>query len=79
MTKGRTMNAKIRDVFVLIGLLAFCLPFQASAYIDLGTGSYFLQIAIAGLLGFLFTLKMFFKRITRFFHGIITKKKDEEI
>jgi hypothetical protein len=40
----------------------------AHAYIDPGTGSYILQIVIAGLVGAAFTLKLFWKRIQLFFH-----------
>jgi len=36
---------------------------DAYAYLDPGTGSYFLQILIAGLLGALFLIKGFWKNI----------------
>jgi len=35
----------------------------AYAYIDPSTGSYILQLVLAGLLGALFTLKIFWKKI----------------
>ena len=35
----------------------------AHAYIDPSTGSYILQLVLAGLLGALFTLKIFWKKI----------------
>lgn len=40
-----------------------CFPIPAQAYMDPGTGSYLLQILLAGLLGAGFTIKMFWRRI----------------
>ena len=36
----------------------------AHAYLDPGTGSYALQVAIAGVFGALFSVKMFWSQIT---------------
>lgn len=47
---------------------------RAHAYIDPGTGSYILQIVIAGLVGAAFTLKLFWKRIQLFIGHNISKK-----
>jgi hypothetical protein len=49
----------------------------ARAYIDPGTGSYMLQIAIAFLVGALFSLKVFWKRIVAFLRGNSSKKKKD--
>ena len=54
---------------ILIILLLFAFPSISSAYIDPGTGSYIIQIVIAGALGSLFTIKLFYKKIKRFFRG----------
>ncbi len=48
---------------VLVGLLFFILTDHAHAYIDPGTGSYVLQLIIAGLLGAAFAVKIYWKRI----------------
>lgn len=48
----------------------------ASGYIDPGTGSYVLQIAIAFLVGLAFTLKVFWKRISAFFRKTFSGKKN---
>lgn len=45
----------------------------AHAYIDPSTGSYVLQIILAGILGTLFTLKLFWKRIRMALSRLITK------
>jgi len=39
------------------------------AYIDPGTGSYLLQLALAGLLGAGYTLRRFWSRIASFFRS----------
>jgi hypothetical protein len=52
------------------------------AYIDPGTGSYFLQILIASLLGVAFAAKVFWKNIKAFFSNLFSKgskgKPDDE-
>jgi hypothetical protein len=45
------------------------LPDTASAYIDPGTGSYVVQLLLAGLLGALFALKVFWRRVVGFLRG----------
>ncbi len=44
------------------------------AYIDPGTGSYLLQILLAGALGGALAIKIFWKRIKIFFAGLFGKK-----
>ncbi|HEU4365757.1 MAG TPA: hypothetical protein VFT13_09880 [Candidatus Krumholzibacteria bacterium] len=46
---------------------------DAHAYLDPGTGSYILQMVIAGLLGAAFALKLFWYRIKRFFAGVFSR------
>jgi hypothetical protein len=48
-------------------LASLLLVREAHAYLDPGTGSYILQILIAGLFGALFMLKMFWGSIVGFF------------
>ncbi len=48
------------------------------AYLDPGTGSYLLQLLVAGLLGGLFLLKTYWGRITTFAKGIFSKSNDED-
>lgn len=49
---------------------------RAYAYIDPGTGSYFLQIVIAGVVGAAFTLKLFWRRLRLFMSNAVSKRKD---
>ena len=44
------------------------------AYIDPGAGSYFFQIMIAGFLGALYGLKVFWTRVRAFFQRVFPKK-----
>jgi hypothetical protein len=44
-----------------------CFPLPAQAYMDPGTGSYLLQILLAGFLGAGFAVRMFWGRIKTLF------------
>lgn len=63
--------------FLMLTLvLVFVQP--ANAYLDPGTGSYIIQIAIATFAGAVFALKMFWNNIKTFFMSIFSKKSDKE-
>ncbi|MCU0244749.1 MAG: hypothetical protein MUE80_08515 [Acidobacteria bacterium] len=47
----------------------------ASAYIDPGTGSYVLQVAVAVLVGLAFSIKVFWKKISAFVRKAFSGKK----
>jgi hypothetical protein len=61
----------------MVGLLPFVagfailllIPREASAYLDPGTGSYMLQLALAGLFASMVTLKLYWQRIKDWFRG----------
>lgn len=59
------------------GLVLGCglLTGTAGAYIDPGTGSYVLQVAIAFLIGAAFSVKIFWKRISAFLRKTFSGKK----
>lgn len=70
-----------RSHFVLYSslLAALAVPLccdKAYAYIDPGTGSYILQIVIAGAVGAAFTLKLFWRRLRLLISRVISKRKD---
>ncbi|HXV13318.1 MAG TPA: hypothetical protein VEC56_03845 [Candidatus Krumholzibacteria bacterium] len=56
-----------------VGVAALLVPHDAHAYLDPGTGSYVLQMIIAGLLGAAFAIKMSWVRIKRFITGLFTR------
>jgi hypothetical protein len=47
----------------LLSLGLFLLPLRAYGYIDLGSGSYIIQLVIAGFVGLTFSLKIYWKKI----------------
>jgi hypothetical protein len=61
--------ALVTVLFVTVGLMA-----HAAAYIDLGTGSYLLQVIVAGLFGMIFSAKGLWARV----RGTLGKTRDEK-
>lgn len=51
---------------------------EAHAYLDPGSGSYLLQIVIAGLVGGLFTVKTFWLQIKTFFTNLFSRKQKKD-
>jgi hypothetical protein len=45
----------------------FLLPLCGYGYIDLGSGSYIIQLLIAGFVGFSLSVRIFWKKIKRVF------------
>ena len=65
------------SIFVVLSIL--CAPSKAYAYIDPGTGSMILQSLIAGLMGVLFTIKIYWTRIKNFLFRLkIDQKKNPD-
>lgn len=52
---------------LLLAVLLLATPTQLPAYVDPGSGSFFLQMLIAGLLGASMTVKTFWKQIKSYF------------
>ena len=66
-----------QSIFLLFFIFIFLFfPPNAFAYLDLYTGSYFFQIIMGGLLGFLFAIKIYSKRIKAFFIQKLSKKEN---
>lgn len=55
-------------------LLSLTLPDNVYGYLDPGTGSYFLQLMLAALLGSLYVIKVYWKKIRSFFKNIFSKR-----
>ncbi len=47
------------------------------AYLDPGSGSYLLQLLIAGLVGSLFVIRASWDRIKNFFRGLVSRRDDD--
>ncbi len=65
----------LRAAVMLSAIAVLLLPGVAAAYIDPGTGSYILQMVLGGLLGGLFAIKVYWKKITAFFRKKSLEKK----
>jgi hypothetical protein len=57
----------------ILGILA-----RPASYLDPGSGSYLLQLLIAGALGAAFAVRLYWKRIKGFFSGFFNKSTDED-
>ena len=51
---------------------------KPARYLDPGSGSYLLQLLIAGALGALFALRLYWNRVREFISKIIRRKPDDE-
>ena len=56
------MNSMFRPAVCLV-LVLFLLPVCGYCYIDLGSGSYLIQLLIAGFVGFSLSIRIFWKKI----------------
>jgi len=56
----------IEKKIFLCGIFCFFFPATCSAYIDPGTGSFIIQLLIAGFLGALYALKVFWRQVLGF-------------
>jgi hypothetical protein len=70
------MNRGARLAFAAV-LLAVPLLNTASAYLDPGTGSFVLQLLIGGLMGALFALGLFWRRVRAFLGRIFSAHKKD--
>lgn len=49
------------------------------AYLDPGTGSYLFQLLIAGLVGLLFAVKVYWRRIKSLVTGLLSRGKEMDM
>ncbi len=54
----------LSSIIILVSFLLI-LPHTAYAYLDLGSGSYFVQIIIATIVGVIFAVRYQFKRLSK--------------
>ena len=65
----------MKKVTIITITLIFVLCFPAYAYLDPGTGSYFIQIIIATLLGAMYAIKHYWYKIKLFCIDLLSKFK----
>ena len=69
----------IKNILItFVGFILFflTLPSNVYGYLDPGTGSYFLQLIAAALVGSLFTIKLYWKKIKTSFKDFFSKRKE---
>lgn len=70
---------KLHRILILsVIILSFFVDTCAYAYIDLGSGSYILQMILAAFFGAVFTFKVYYKKIRDYFRNR-NKQKDNKI
>ena len=62
---------------VLFLFLLFFIPFNAYAYLDLGSAGYLVQMALALLAGALFSTKVFWFKIRSFLGQVFNRRGNE--
>ena len=65
-------------VLLLLTLLLLAVPSIAHAYLDPGTGSYVVQLLIGSLLGGLFALGVFWRRVVAFFKHLFRRGSSDD-
>ena len=82
---SRASAAISKSPRTLVVLLAVLFSPHAHAYLDPGTGSYILQLAAAGILASMFTLRMYWTKVKDWFRSFgkaksaVPEKKDEPV
>ena len=62
------------SISIMVGVLLLISARDAFAYVDPGTGSYVLQLVMAGLLAAAFALKSYWKGVTAFLSRLLSRK-----
>lgn len=66
-------------IFLSTIILFYCIYISSVyAYIDPNTGGFFFQTVAPFVYGILGVIVVFWKRITAFFKGLISRKKDDD-
>ncbi|MBA7680534.1 hypothetical protein ES703_88851 [subsurface metagenome] len=76
--KIKKYHGKITISLQFIFIINIIFPGAVYCYIDPGTGSFIIQIIIAGVVGSLIVIKIFFKRVKDFFRKRKNNDKEEK-
>jgi hypothetical protein len=75
MSKKAALNPAPARIVSLVFLFTFMFYAHLSAYLDPGTGSYMLQLLIAGLASAFLAVKIFWNNIVLFFKKVFKNGK----
>jgi len=78
MKNPEHQRSPIATAAVLCAVLTLTGTVPAHAYLDPATGSYVIQILMAGLLGALFALKMFWRSVRTFTGDVVRRITQRE-
>ncbi|MBA7500820.1 hypothetical protein ES704_03581 [subsurface metagenome] len=70
---------QLATVVFLFSFVYLVFPRRVYAYLDPGTGSYILQLAIAALLGGSVMIKIYWKKIKDYFANLFSKKQKDDV
>lgn len=73
--KAREFSA---TVLITLTLCIVFFPANAHAYLDPGTGSYILQLALAAIVGAMFAIRLFWGRIKAFFKRLFSRQEMDD-
>ena len=73
MDMYKRVGSSLLSVFLITGFIWVVTTKRAYAYIDLGTGSYLLQMLLAGLFVSMFALKVFWQRVMARMSTLLSK------
>ncbi|MFC1838813.1 hypothetical protein ACFL1N_04475 [Thermodesulfobacteriota bacterium] len=68
---------KLTVISFYISTILIIFPQSSLAYLDLYTGSFFLQLLLGGIFGGLFFIKLYWRKIKTFGMKIFSNKKKE--
>lgn len=63
-----TCSIRLTRWAVALALVCFLLPHEAHAYVDPGTGSYVLQLALAMVFGAIYSVKVYWRDLRHLIH-----------
>lgn len=73
-----TCAARMTRISFWVGFVMVLFVADASAYIDPGTGSYILQLLLAGLLGAAYVLKVYWLKVVYFFRNVFFRSQKDK-
>lgn len=71
-------SSKLLSFTAIVLLVGGMFPVQAYAYLDPGTGSFVLQMLVAGLLGAMLYVKLAWANLKLFFSRLLSKSAEPE-
>ncbi len=74
----KLQSKKIIKIGFYAIFISIAFPSIAYAYLDPGTGSYIIQIIIGAIVGILFTVKIYWKKISLSLSNLFSKKQKTE-